>query len=112
MTGAAKERPPTHWAIKQARQEGYDQGFADGMSQAPDFSQAYQQGFSDGRQVRSKRPRPKLMKALVSSAYRTRYFSGYRNGYQAGLHKARQVELKAVSFRNQQPRQEREEQSR
>jgi len=112
MKGAAKEKTPTQWAIKQARQEGYDQGFADGMCLAPDFSKAYQKGFQDGRHVKSKRPRPKLLKALVSSEYRARYFSGYRRGYESGLYKARQVELKAISIRDQPPRQEREEPSR
>jgi len=101
MTGNAKPKPPTHWAMKQARQEGYDLGFVDGMSQSPDFSKAFHLGFYDGRQSRPKRPRPKLMKALLSSSYRASYFSGYRSGYGAGLIKARQTELKAIAIQNQ-----------
>jgi len=112
MAGTAKEKPPSHWAIKEARQAGYDQGFADGMSQAPDFSKAYRLGYSDGRQARSKKPRPKLMKALMSSAYRTRYFAAYRAGFADGTRKARQVELKAISLHDQQPAKDREDRSR
>lgn len=112
MTGNARNKPPSHWDIKHARQEGYDQGFADGLSQSPDFSEAFQKGFDDGRKSKSRRPRPKLMKALMSGSYRVRYFSGYRTGYGAGIHKARQVELKAMAMRDQQPSNNREEQTR
>ena len=63
---------------------------------AAGYQDGFDRGFTDGKSHQDKKPRPALLKSVLSNKYLSQYGKGYKDGHYAGVGEARAQEMRRI----------------